>query len=97
VVPVGLVVPVASAELVELVVLAALVGEIACPPCRVGEATGGNTIPSIAEGLPTRTERPRTVLAERRGATLSPSARLVPGNKLAGRAATLRVPAEGLE
>ena len=83
-------------ELVGLVVQAASVGlaaEIAFPPCRVGAATDGNTIPSIAAGLPTKTGLLRTALAARRVAILSPSDKRAPGNKLAGRAATSPVPA----
>lgn len=93
----------ALVELVGLVVLAALgvlvglAAEIAYPLCRVGAATGGNTIPSIAAGLPTRTGQPQTALAEQRVAILSPNARRAPGNKLAGKVATWPVPAEGLE
>jgi hypothetical protein len=100
----------ASAEWVESAVLAvwvesavwaglvALAGEIECPPCRAGgAATSGNTIPSIAAGLRTKTGQPQTALAARREAILSPSARRAPGNKLAGKVATWPVPAEGLE
>ena len=101
----GLVVPAASAG---LVVLAALVGlvvpaalgvlvaEIACPPYRVGAATNGNTIPSIAAGLPTKTGQPQIALAERRVAIRSPSDRPAPGNKLAGKVAAWPIPAEEL-
>jgi hypothetical protein len=74
----------------------ALAREIACPPCRVGEATRGNTIPSIAAGLPTRTGQPQIALAERRVAILSPSARRALGNRLEGKVATWPAPAEGL-
>ena len=80
-----------------LVALVVLAGEIACPPYRVGAATIGNTIPSIAAGLPTKTGQPQIALAERREAILSPSARRAPGNNLAGKVATWQVPAEGLE
>jgi len=71
-----------------LVALAALAGEIACPPCRLGAATSGNTIPSIALGLPTKTGQPQIASAEQRVAILSPSVKRVPGNKSAGKVAT---------
>jgi hypothetical protein len=71
--------------------------ETACPPCRVGAATTGNTTPSIAAGLPIKTGQPQIALAERRVAILSPIGRRAPGNKLAGKVATWPVPAEGLE
>ena len=79
-----------------LVGLVALVVEIACPPYQLGVATSGNTIPSIAAGLPTKTGQPQIALAERRVAILSPSARLAPGNKLAGKVAAWPVPAAEL-
>ena len=94
---VGSVALAASVVLVALAVLAALAGETACRPCRLGAATSGNTIPSIAAGLPTKTGQPQIALAERRVAILSRSARRAPGNKLAGKVATWPVPAEGLE
>jgi hypothetical protein len=78
-------------ELAALVVSAASVGlaaETAFPPCRVGAATDGNTIPSIAAGPLIRTGQPQTALAARRVAILSPGDKRAPGNKLAGRVAT---------
>ncbi|HEV2690166.1 MAG TPA: hypothetical protein VGV35_16525, partial [Bryobacteraceae bacterium] len=81
---------------VESAVLVGLAAEIACPPCRVG-AADGNTIPSIAAGRLIKTGQPQIALAARRVAILSPSDRPAPGNKLAGKAATWPVPAEGLE
>jgi hypothetical protein len=83
-------------ELVGLVVPAASVGlaaEIAFPPCRVGAATDGNTIPSIAAGRLIRTGQPQTALAARRVAILSPSDKRAPANRLAGRVATSPAPA----
>ena len=88
------------AELAVLVEWAApveLVEEIACPPCLPGVTTGGNTIPSIAAELPTKTGRRRIALAARLVAILSPGARRAPGNKLAGKVAAWPVAAEGLE
>jgi hypothetical protein len=70
--------------------LAALVGEIACPPCRVGVATSGNTIPSIAAGLPTKTVLLRTGSAERLAGIPFPGARPVPGSRLGGKVAICR-------
>ena len=81
------------AELVVLAALAGLVGEIACPPCRAGAATTGNTIPSIAAGPHTKTEQPQTALVERRAVIPFPSVKQAPGNKLAGRVATSPAPA----
>jgi hypothetical protein len=80
-----------------LVVLVALVGEIACPRCLLGAVTIGNTIQSIAAGLPIKTGQPQIALAGRLVAILSPGARREPGNKLAGKVATWLVTAEGLE
>jgi hypothetical protein len=80
-----------------LVVLAALVGEIACPRCLLGAVTVGNTIQSIAAGLPIKTGQPQIALAGRLVAILSPGARRAPGNKLAGKVATWLVTAEALE
>ena len=82
---------------VGLGVLAALVGEIVCPPCRLGAATSGNTIPSIAVGLHTKTGQLQIASAERRVAILSPIVRRAPGNKLEGKGETWPVPAEGLD
>ena len=87
----------ALAVLGALVELVGLAAEIAYPLCRVGAATGGNTIPSIAAGLPTRTGQPRTALAERPVEILSPNASRAPGNRLAGKVATWPVLAEELE
>jgi hypothetical protein len=101
---VELVVPVALAGLVVLavsvvreglVVSAGLVGwaaEIACPLCRVGAATIGNTIPSIAAGLLTKTGQPQTALAERRVVILSPNDRPAPGNRLVAKGAIWAAP-----
>ena len=52
------------------VVLEALVGAIARPTCRLGAATSGNTIPSIAVVLPIAIERPQTGSEVRRVETL---------------------------
>lgn len=90
----GLVVPAALGVLAARAALVGLAAEIACPLCRVGAATGGSTIPSIAVGLPTKTEQLPTALAERRVAILLLIARPAPGNKLAGKVAISPVPAE---
>jgi hypothetical protein len=75
----GLVVRVGLVALVGLVVLA---GEIECPPYRVEvAATGGNTIPSIAAGLLTKTALLRTGSAEQLVGIPSPEDRPAPGNR----------------
>jgi hypothetical protein len=89
----GLVVRVELAGLVVPAVSVGLAAEIAFPPCRVGAATDGNTIPSIVAGPLIRTEQPQTALAARRVAILSPSDKRALGNKLAGRVATSPAPA----
>jgi hypothetical protein len=73
--------------LVVLVGLVALVGGIACPPCRLGAATSGSTIRNIAAGPRIRIELQRTDSGARRGAILLPTVRLALGNRLADRAA----------
>ena len=72
-------------ERAALAVLAGLAAEIARPLCRVGAATGGNTIRSIAAGLPTEIELQRTGLAARRGVILSRTGRPALGSSLVGR------------
>ena len=83
-----LVVPAESAVPAESVALVALGEEIACPRCLLEAETIGNTIQSIAAGLPIKIGQPPIALAGRRVAILSPSARRAPGNKLAGKVAT---------
>jgi hypothetical protein len=94
----GLEASVASGAWVGLVVLAGLeawmawVEEIECPLCRVGVATSGNTIPSIAAGLPTKTGLLRTALAARRVAIRSPSDRPTRGNRSVAKVAIWPAP-----
>jgi len=58
----------------------------------VGVATSGNTIPSIAAGLPTKTGLLRTALAARRVAIRSPSDRPARGNRSVAKVATWPAP-----
>jgi hypothetical protein len=69
-----------------------LAAEIASPLCRVGAATTGNTILSIAAGPPIKTGRPQIALAARRGAIPSPSDRLAPGNRSVAKGAIWAAP-----
>jgi hypothetical protein len=75
-----------------LVALVGLAGEIECLPCRAGAATSGNTIPSIAAGLPTKTGLLRTALAARRVAIRSPSDRPTRGNRSVAKVAIWPAP-----
>ena len=64
-----------------------MAGGIAGPPCRLGAATSGSTIPNIAAGPHIRTELQRTDSGVRRVAILLRTVRLALGNRLADRAA----------
>ena len=81
--------------MVVLAALVALAGGIAGPPCRLGVATSGSTIPNIAEAPRIGTELLQTGLAARHVATLWRIARPVLANSLAGKAAIC--PATGRE
>ena len=82
----------ALAVSVALVELAAGIARPRCPRV-VADAATGNTIQHTAVEHLIETERPQTDLEVPLAATPSPTARLVPGNKLDGRAAICRATA----